>query len=101
MQFSPFGGNCTMLAPSDAGTPARARTGGLGLRRLALYPTELQTHMVFRALPARKDIVSPATRCCQGVFPIAAARLFRQKALQSRGACGMLILHGWISRKIE
>ena len=31
----------------DAGTPARARTGDLGLRRLALYPTELQTHTVY------------------------------------------------------
>ena len=30
------------------GTPARARTGGLGLRRLALYPTELQTQMLRR-----------------------------------------------------
>lgn len=31
----------------DVGTPARARTGDLGLRRLALYPTELQTHTVY------------------------------------------------------
>ena len=67
-----------------------------------LYPAELQTHMVFRVPGVRKGILSPAVRCCQGVFPIAAAHVFfRQKALQSRGACGMLISHGWISRKIE
>lgn len=34
------------LGSQRFGTPARARTGGLGLRRLALYPTELQTHIV-------------------------------------------------------
>ena len=28
------------------GAPARARTGDLGLRRLALYPTELQTQIM-------------------------------------------------------
>ena len=37
----------TLWCCFDAGTPARARTGGLGLRRLALYPTELQTHTVY------------------------------------------------------
>ena len=37
----------TLWCCFDVGTPARARTGGLGLRRLALYPTELQTHTVY------------------------------------------------------
>ena len=37
----------TLWCCFDVGTPARARTGDLGLRRLALYPTELQTHTVY------------------------------------------------------
>ena len=88
--------NSILFRPENAG-----RKVCLTLRRAVLYPAELQTHMVFRVPGVRKGILSPAVRCCQGVFPIAAARLFRQKALQSPAACGMLNLHGWISRKIE
>ena len=37
-----------LLRPWDFGAPARIRTGGLSLRRGALYPAELQTHTEHR-----------------------------------------------------
>ena len=84
----------TLWCCFDAGTPARARTGDLGLRRLALYPTELQTHTVYVRRNCAIVILSLDVRCCQGGIPSAAARLFQEKALQSYSSCDILGLHG-------
>ena len=77
---------------SDAGTPARARTGDLGLRRLALYPTELQTHR-FSApgLPGAELFYLFRRGAVKGSFR---RRIFRKRALYLPPACDMLRIHG-------
>ena len=46
-------------------------------------------------------ILSPDVRCCQGDFRLRRRPFFPQKALQSHSPCGILNVHGRISRKIE
>ena len=102
VQFSPQGGNGTVFAPSDvlARLPG-LEPGASGLGGSRSIQLSYRRIWFSARCPARRDILSPAARCCQEVFPIAAACLFRQKTLQSPAACGMLGLRGWISRKIE
>ena len=96
MQFSPQGGNGTVLAPSDvlARLPGlEPGTSGLGGSRSILL--SYRRIWFCRAVQRLKALYPLSHDAVKTSFSIGISRtFFRQKALQSYSSCDILGLHG-------